>query len=128
MKNFLLIVFLLLATSMFAQQSCAVVCHNGTAVRTFSDNALKGHLKHGDVLISNDCDYVETGDECTVLSVPKFSFSKPFPYDVDYSVTDLQGRIIQQGVTSPNLLKDLPKTQIIFLQVQYYRPTKLYLE
>lgn len=128
MKNPLLILMLFISTTLFAQQECAVVCHNGNAVRTFSNNALQGHLKHGDILISQDCDYLETGNECETLSAPKFDFRKPYGFDIPYYVVDIQGRLLQQGYTSKTFQKELPSNQVIFLNVQYFKTTKLYIK
>ena len=125
-KILIALAFLLTAIGINAQQECAVICHHGKSM-IVNVNALDGHLKHGDSFISNDCDAV-TGEDCTILSVPKFSFTKSYPFGVEYKVYDINGKELQNGLTYDNMQRNLPKTQIILLKVENYQLTKFYVE
>ncbi len=127
-KILFVIAFLLLAISSNAQQNCGVVCHNGRLLTGVNEHAIERHIAHGDTFITDDCDYVETGNECDTLSVPKFTFSKTWELGLKFYIVNLKGQIIQKGFTNVNLKRDLPKNQQIILTVETYQPTKFYME
>lgn len=125
--KFLMLILLMIGSAVYAQQQCAVMCHNGSSIKVFNVNAINGHLGHGDILISTDCNYEPTGNECNELTVPSFSFTREYPLGIDYEVYDITGRILQKGKTFENMQKSLPKTQILLFKVTGYKITKLIL-
>lgn len=125
-KLLIALAFLMTAISLNAQQECATICHNGTLVKAVGANAIDGHLNHhsGDVLISTDCNYEITGNECNTLSLPKLDLKKPIEIGLNYYISDLLGRIYQIGKTDENFIQNLPKGGIFFINVETYQPLK----
>lgn len=120
------LLLLLFTAFAYSQQDCAVICHNGKLVKSVGAKAINGHLNHhvNDVLISTDCDYVITGNECKQLSVPKLDFKKRIKVGLAYKVSDIQGRILQKGFTDDYLFMNLPKG-LIFVDVDEYQIKKM---
>ena len=127
-KILIAISLLLSAFAINAQQSCAVICHNGTLVKAIGGNAIDGHLDHHseDVLISTDCDYEIIGNECATLSVKKINFKNPIPTGLEYTITDMLGKIRKRGETDDRLFSSLPIQEILFLNVEGYQVLKYY--
>ena len=125
-KLLIIIAIIMTAISVNAQQNCGVVCHNGTLLTGVNERAVEGHITHGDTFITTDCNYVETGTECESLGLPKFSFSTPIERGINYTVSDIQGRVLQVGITDETLFSKMEKNKIVFLVIEGYQPLKFY--
>ena len=121
MKKITLLALLITAFAS-AQQECHFVCHQGTVVKTLNENALQGHLKHGDTYLGT-CDTF-TGDSCEVLSLPKLDFTKSLPLGSGYVIYDISGRLISVGVVEGNFYEKLPKKGLYLLKVEGYKTLK----
>lgn len=124
MKKLLLLSMLFIATSLMAQQNCGVVCHNGTLLTGVNERAVQGHITHGDTFITTDCNYVETGNECESLGVPKFTFKTIVEDGLEYYVYDISGKIRERGETTSRLYESLPRHQMLFLKIEGYQTYK----
>ena len=130
MKNFTrilaLIAFILFTTEVVAQKECAVICTKGNLIKAVGGPSIKAHLNNGGTLISTDCDYVVTGEECQSLSLPKLDFKQEIPLNLKFTIFDTVGRILIKGITTETLYNQIPPGQILFLEVEGYRIKKLY--
>lgn len=58
------------------------------------------------------------------LSVPKFDLLKNYGYK--YKVYNLEGKLIQEGITDKNTQYNLKREEIIIFVVEGFKPLKLY--
>lgn len=65
------------------------------------------------------------GLTCT-LSIEEFNFTKDYGYW--YRVYDIQGKLLSEGVTSPNTYNELPFNQILFVKITSFKMIKIYKE
>lgn len=124
MKKILLL--LLFPLGLAAQQNCGVVCHNGRLLTGVNENAVAAFERQGAVFITFDCDYVETGNECDVLSLPKIDFKTPIEKGLEYVVYDITGRVLQKGLINDSFVENLPYKNILLVKIEGYRVGKFY--
>lgn len=60
---------------------------------------------------------------CNVLSTPQFDINKN--YGFNYKLYNINGKLIQEGITSDNLYNTLPKYQILLLKVDGFENLKI---
>jgi hypothetical protein len=125
-KKILVSCALLFLLGSWAQENCNVICHNGSVLAGVNVNALQGHIDHGDKYITNDCDYVITGDEgCDSLSMPRFELNNDFELSIDYKLYDMAGKLIQEGRTHRTMRYAFPRNKAMILHVEGYEPIKV---
>ena len=124
-KTITFLILLFAITTIVAQQDCGVICHNGTLLTGVNESAVEGHLIHGDVFITNDCNYIETGNECESLSLPKFNINKDYPLNLSYKIYDIKGSLLVEGLTFSNMKYHLPERQILIMRVEGYQTLKI---
>ena len=124
-KILIVIALVMTAISLNAQQNCGVVCHNGRLLTGVNPQAVEHHIGHGDTFITNDCAYVETGEECQSLSLPKLDFKRQIPAGLNYYIIDIYGRIYRAGTTSDNFKNMLPKGGVLFIKIEGYQVIKI---
>jgi hypothetical protein len=125
-KILIFIAIIMMAISINAQNNCGVVCHNGKLLAGVNDRAVERHINHGDTFITTDCDYVETGDECAVLSLKKINFTIPIPTGLEYTLSDINGKIRKRGETDDRLFSSFPKHEFLSLEIDGYQPLIFY--
>lgn len=125
-KLLLTIVFLLLTFSINAQNDCGVVCHNGRLLTGVNENAIEHLVAQGAIFITIDCDYEETGDECSTLGLPVFEFKNIIPIGLVYYISDISGKIYKIGLTDQtSLFNILPIDHLVFLKVEGYKTKRI---
>lgn len=115
------------AAEVAAQEKCNFVCHNKTVIKTLNDNALQGHLRHGDLFLGSCDDFTgEVGGACGVLKAPNFDFNAPLPIGNKYFVINSIGQIVKEGRITENFIKNMPSGQVYFLKIKGYKLKKFY--
>jgi len=120
---------LLIAAAEVAAQDekCNFVCHNNTVIKVLNDNALQGHLQHGDLFLGSCEDFTgNIGGACGVLSAPDFDFKAILPIGKKYFVINSIGQIVKEGKIDKNFINDMPSGQVYFLKIKGYKLKKFY--
>ena len=78
--------------------------------------------------IQNNPSY-DSSAYCHTLSVSTFELDmNDIPLGLRYEVYNKLGQVIKQGITSEDILSDLPKKQLIILCISNYNPKKLFIK
>jgi len=127
-KILIAIALLLTAISVNAQDICYVICHQGKVAKVVGFHALQGHLLgHDDDFLGFCEEYLGViGEDCVTLSVKKINFKYPIPAGLEYTITDIIGKIRKRGVTDEKLYSSLPKQEMLFLHIKQYQTLKFY--
>lgn len=113
------------AAEVAAQEKCNFVCHNKTVIKVLNDNALQGHLQHGDLFLGSCDDFTgNIGGACGVLSAPDFDFKAPLPIGKKYFIINAIGQIVKKGRVEETFLDKLPVGQLYFLKINGYKLKK----